>query len=704
MSSLLSSREKKIILLIINAKKHITIQTIAQEIGVSRRTILREMPGVYDWFIQKGYEVIRTVNKGLSLELTSQEKTDLLLSIEDADVIQYYTKHERQLFIITELLQTKDSQKLYYFASTLGVSEATISHDLNGVDEWLQNYDLTLERKQGYGVEVLGRERSKRKALINILYEMLDGKLLKNAVSNQLGLSKEKKSTTVDIRNKLLNMIDINTVQIIEHVITQSETDMGFKFAESSYTALAVHLALAIQRIQNGEKIVIQPDILENIKLFDEYIIANKLITSLETSMNLTIPEDETGYVTMHLKGARYKNGIYDTSILKFNELIISNYQLTSMINEMIKVAEKLTGYELRNVDSLLIGLVDHLRPAINRMQMNLDIRNPLLKKIKEEYKEIFEVSKACADVIQNHLGYSLPESEIGYIAMHLGSAIEQIKNTDTKSNRNFNIIVTCISGIGTSKMLAERIKKEFKTLNIVEVFSTTNVKDNWLQKNDIDLIVSTVHFENDIVPVISVNPLLLEKDVEKLNQKLQTLELLIKTSNQKEPTSSFERIKQINLYSEAIIELLNNFNVYKDLNITTYNDLIQKVSTTMTSRPEILQKEIVRREEIGSIIFTDEQVIFLHTRSEVIQDITVGIFRNKQVITNKDGSFKTAIVLLAPTDVPKEKLEVIGEVSSRLVSEENLLQDITYEYEESLRQKFEEYMNQFFNRKLKRK
>ena len=201
-----------------------------------------------------------------------------------------------------------------FFASVLSVSEATISHDLNDVAIWFEKYDLILERKQGYGVIVNGRERSKRKALISILYEMLDGEQLKNVVSSQLGLNKQSiNGSSSSIRTKLLNMINLETVKIIEAVITESENDMGFKFAESSYTALAVHLALAIKRIENGEKIVIKEEILENIRMFDEYVIALKLTKTIEKHMNVIIPEDETGYVTMHLKGARYKNGLYDT-------------------------------------------------------------------------------------------------------------------------------------------------------------------------------------------------------------------------------------------------------------------------------------------------------------------------------------------------------------------------------------------------------
>lgn len=704
MSSNLSSREKKIIVSIINSNEGITIKEISEDIGVSRRTILREIGGVYDWFTSKGYTINRNSSSGLSFSLTPEQKVELLQSLEDVDTIHYYSIRERHLYIITELLQATEILKIYAIANVLGVSEATISHDLNKVQEWLQSFDLELERKQGFGVVVNGKERNKRKALINILYEMLDGEQLKDAVSRQIGLVNNKDKNSNEIRNKLLNMIDLKTIKVIEDAISASETQMGFKFAESSYTALAVHLALALQRIKNGERILMAQEILEDVRLYEEFVIASKLIMNLEKHIHMEIPEDEIGYVTMHLKGARYKNGIYETSVLRFNELIISNYQLTSMINEMIKIASNMTGYDLKKADSLLVGLVDHLRPAINRLQMNLDIRNPLLSKIKEEYSDIFEVSKACAEVINLHLGVVLPESEIGYIAMHIGSAVEQIKNVKFKENQEYNIIVTCISGIGTSKMLAERMKHEFNNINIVEVFATTSIKDEWLIKNDIDLIVSTVHFVNETVPVIDINPLLLEKDVEKIKQKMASLSLVKRTHKQKESISPKEMIQKINEYSGAIIELLNNFIIDIKNTVLTYEEFVQIITARMSNDPKTLLQEITKREEIGSIVFEEEQVIFLHTRSTVVSEIKIGIFRNKNRLSYRDYQFDTALVLIAPKDVSKEKLEIIGEISSRVVSEENFLNDLKYSHEEDLYKKVEGFLNQFLSKKINRK
>jgi mannitol operon transcriptional antiterminator len=700
MSNVLSSREKKIIGLVLKASSSITLQEISDEIGVSRRTVLRTMPYVYDWFSKKGFDVERNASKGIHLEVSEIEKQELYAELNDEVIVHYYSKKERILYIITELLQTKNPLKLSYFAVVLQVSEASISKDLNSVEEWLSKYDLVLERKQGYGILVDGREKDKRRALVNIMYEMLDSNQLRDAVQRQIGMDESLKVTS-KIRKNLLDMIDVETITVIENAIKRSEKEIGFRFTESSFTALAVHLTLAYKRIQDHEVIAMRPEILEELKLQDEYIVAERLISYLKEILEVHIPDDEIGYVTLHLKGARYKNGLFDSNLLQYNEQIIGNYQLTLMINRMIAIASEESGYDLKKVDSLLIGLVDHLRPAISRIQVNLDIRNPLLEKIISEYPDLYKIAKTSCTVLDQTLGIKLPDSEIGYIAMHIGSAIEQIKNKSNIDIAEYNIVVTCISGIGTSKMLAERIKKEFDNLNIIEVFASTSVKDEWLLRNEIDLILSTVHFHNNTVPVLTVNPLLLEQDIKKIKQKLSTLNIVRNSNINIEKKDFKENLLRISKYSSAMLELIEGIKIVSNLKEKSYESFLNTIVSGISDDP-VLLLEIQEREQIGQIVFEEEKVIFLHTRSTVIDSLKVHVVRNKYIIHDGDKKYDTALVLVAPKEVDKYKLEIMGEISSKVVSEENFLHDLRSKSEEGLYQLILGFLESYLYKKIR--
>ena len=699
---MLTTRERNIIEVLLNTSNPITVQKIADSLGVSKRTIMRDLPFVDRWFETQGATLLRHPKQGLYLELDASKKTALQALLHDSEVALVYTPIERQTFIATEALLATDVLKLSYFAKILDVSEATVSHDLDAVSNWLQEHELTLSRKQGHGLWVEGTENNKRRALMRFLYERLDGAQLRDVMNtyvNTLHKEDTKPLTHTRITQKLLDMIDLKTIHLIEEAIHDSQDSMGFQFAESSYTALAVHLALAIKRLQNGELIDMAPETLENLRLFDEFAIAKNLTTHLAKHLKLEIPQAEIGYITMHLKGARYHHGLYDESVLKFNELIISNYQLASIINEMIRLAEKESGYPLKQSDALLVGLVDHLRLSINRIHMNLDIRNPLLDKIKEHYPDVFDLATRCAAILEQRLTIRLPESEIGFIALHLGSAIEAMKNKTPYARRRYRVVVTCMSGFGTSKMLAERVKSEFPNVDIVGVFSTTQLSENWLLEEHVDIIISTVPLDNRLVPVVTVNPLLIDNDLERIEVALKASALMQPHHGTIPKTSvSFDALELIQAYTSAVLELMRHLIIDDDIALT-HDTLIASVAARYTAAA-VIEKDLLHREHLGSIIFEEERVLFLHTRTQGITHLSVQILRLSKPLTYKEHTIETLLILLAPKEMSSAALDVISEVSRLCVSNDTFLQALRGMEATMLKQWFEQHFTSYIKEK----
>lgn len=67
-----------------------------------------------------------------------------------------------------DLLNAREPRKLFYYSNFLSVSEATISYDLDKIEDWLKAWDLNLLRKPGFGVVIEGREKDFRKAIIHL--------------------------------------------------------------------------------------------------------------------------------------------------------------------------------------------------------------------------------------------------------------------------------------------------------------------------------------------------------------------------------------------------------------------------------------------------------------------------------------------------------------------------------------------------------
>ncbi|WP_432403844.1 BglG family transcription antiterminator [Wukongibacter sp. M2B1] len=712
---LITSRIKQILEIICDTSDSITIKKIAKRLGVSTRTILREMPTVEKWLKDNGFELVKKPRVGIKLVATLEDKKRLKVLLDSELVEKTFTPEERQSLIISELLERKEPTKLFYFASIFKVSEGTISHDLDKVGSWIKKYKLDLVRKPGLGVYLKGNEKAFRKAMINLLYENLDENQILNIIRQNLTvITKAQESIEISTKNRLMNLIDKEIIREIEMVIRDAEESLEYSLTDSSYAGLIVHLALAIQRIKNNEKITMQDDILTELIHSNEYEIAEKIANQISKYLEVDIPNDEIGYITMHLKGSKMRNGAYKNDFKDIDEFIIGNFELTKLVNEMIKIAENESGYSLKDNENLLVGLVSHLRPSIDRLKMNLDIRNPLLSKIKEIYPEIFEISKKSAQVINKRFNVEMPEAEIGFIAMHIGAAIEKKRQRVSKANRIYNVVVACTSGIGTSRLLATRLKKEFKNLRIVDTVSTVQIKEDWLKENEVDLIISTVYLDEGSASIVNVNPLLLEGDIKKIESTVEKLgahrENIIKT-NHKLDCDLKERASALRDYGEGIFEILEGFFFEENLNVNNIEQLIEHISNSIGSNREdidSINNDLKAREKHGSTILSEKEIILLHCRTKGVNALKLGVVRisneNPIICLNGNGEeerIKTALVMMTPFDKNRRHLEAISEISRCMVDEPKFTDILVRGTSEDVYEEVNHILNRFLDSKI---
>lgn len=94
------------------------------------------------------------------------------------------------------------------------------------------------------------------------------------------------------------------------------------------------------------------------------------------------------------------------------HEAIISSIELikkrtSGLLNEHIHVA-----------------LTDHLMFAVTRISQGIEFKNPFLVETKTLYPTEFDIAKEVVQLIKERSGMELPEGEIGFIALHIHSAI----------------------------------------------------------------------------------------------------------------------------------------------------------------------------------------------------------------------------------------------------------------------------------------
>ncbi|PLR98673.1 glucose PTS transporter transcription antiterminator GlcT [Bacillus sp. T33-2] len=95
---------------------------------------------------------------------------------------------------------------------------------------------------------------------------------------------------------------------------------------------------------------------------------------------------------------------------------------LQETIISAIELIKKKTGATLN--EHIHVGLTDHIMFAINRLSTGIEFKNPFLTETKTLYPREFEIAKEVVGLIEQKTAIHLPEGEVGFIALHIHSAV----------------------------------------------------------------------------------------------------------------------------------------------------------------------------------------------------------------------------------------------------------------------------------------
>lgn len=680
----LTQRQREIIELLIKEDRFFTVSEIGKKMNVSNRTVSREIRDLDSYLDYFSCSIDSRSGKGIRFVGSEQSRGLLLENIKKSGEIKNYTQNQRIVYILTELLNASEPLKINNFTTELNVTEGTISHDLDKVSERLEKYGCKLVRKPGVGFYVDANESDKRRAIVDLIYENIEETELIDVIRNKDRLS-------VETRENLVNLISKNILYELEKLLIDNENKLKTTLNDRAYIGLLIHLAIAIDRINKGENIIIDKDYLNILKKCDEYIEAEKLSKAIGEKFNISMPEDEIGYITMHIIGnAGTKTSQIDDEIIKISSRILSN-------------AYGELGLNVKIDRQSIIWLATHLQTALYRIRMNMEIRNPLLEEIKNNYTEIYKVAIKAVKPIEIELGTKIPDSEIAYIAMHIGASVER----NRKNTIKYDVLVVCATGMGTATLLSTRLQNEYQNLNIVDVVSSLNIEEVLETNKDIDFIISTIPIDYGKIPLVVVNPLLLSNDKKLIDEFLKDFNIIDKAKETRAPRPIAKKdLNSLKDYLDAILEMLNNLFVVDILEVENLNLLIDHISNTIgrnDTEVSNIKEGLLKRESLGSTVLDQYNAILLHAKTTGVDRLIFGAIRLlKPIYIENDGNsskIDLAIIMLAPKDINKNKLSVMSFLSSKIVEDENFLFTLRNSEKDMIHELLEDYLNEFYEK-----
>ncbi|AEF16981.1 transcriptional antiterminator, BglG [Thermoanaerobacterium xylanolyticum LX-11] len=660
----LSDRQKFIIKSLIE-KGPLSIEDLSKLMNISKRTIDREVHEANK--ILKSYRCVITENESkYEIHGGNESLEEISKEIGPISYGSILSQEQRQIYMTLSMLLSKEPLKSTYFSYLFNVSEGTISMYLDKIEIWLKVRNLELIRKRGIGIKVEGTEIDKRKAVIELMYSYLP---LDEMLMYVYGDKQDKFIT--EFFNNIFSSEIINTAKKLVKLINETVVKIN---DDNNYFALFLHLATAIYRYMQDESIKLNKDIVDDILSSEQFSFIYKVDEIMkEHGINLT--DDELAYLAIHLNGKKY--------IYKKEGFIELGITLDDLSKELIEEVAKILKTEIKCDDKLIYGLSQHIETLIYRLSMGLQSRNTLIDQIKKYYGELFEaVNKACRLIFSKY-NITVPAEEIGYITMHVGAAIER-----QKSEKRLRALVICPNGIGTAKILSEKLKSAFPEIDSIEIGSIRNKDDG----KDYDIIISTVKLyedEDSLDNVITVSPFLTSDDIRKIRNLIDKIGFN-EDDNYLLPLklNDISRSESESSITKYFGETLKNLNISK-ISANGLNELIDVIVDeisnidVMSDKDEI--KELIKkREMMGNTVIPGTRIALLHTRSDKMIIPYIGIYRLSSPIKMRSIGFTyeevdTILVMLARKKEDNTVLEMLGEISIALVENDDFKDALKY-------------------------
>ncbi len=622
----------------------VTAASLASATGISRRTVLRELPDLEKWMDSHGFRFLRSPGLGLMLDEDDEGRARLYSLLAEDSGNMTLSKEERRQKLLLTLFGTQEPKKIYSLARSLDISENTLSSDLDAIEQTLSPWEIQLCRRPGVGVWLEGPPETLRRSL---------GTLLKTKFyARELHGLFRGTGTEASFLGAFFAPEEAKRLWTLLITFDQEEQ---LHFSEVHLTSLAVHILLTVRQLRLGISDFQVPE------------------TQLDTSRASRLAQRIGEALGVEFDAAGIRNlAMYLNAYGQGNEPDSREFELRYLASYLIRSVSNALAVDLSTYSSLSDDLYNHLRPMLLRLQNRMHNENPPLPELQEQYPELWQATRlACDNAKKAGLCPHISDEEAGYLAMHMGAVLER----EYLIQARLDIAVVCPYGLASSRFLAAQIKREFPSIHIAFCGSLQGLNLEELRKKRVDLIVSTVPIQIQF-PHIQVNTVLQEGD---RNLLRSAMEAERKRSQPPEAAKPDRRaaLRYTAEMSGQILSLLNHVVCRRIGSPRGKDDFIQEASRLFCQEQEQAQSiaaALWRRENIGSTYIKPLRALLLHCRTEAVSHCCLGYLCAKPSALVDGQRIEGALILLAPKDgqVP---LEIMQAVSALLIEEPALME-----------------------------
>ncbi|MCC4044845.1 BglG family transcription antiterminator [Enterococcus gallinarum] len=485
----LSRREKMLLQLLLAQKDFKPAAFFQEKLYVSLKTVYTDLASLEEKISSDGLTISRLPRKGVKLEGGQQarEKASKRIVTHEKKMDEYAPDY-RKLFIFANYFFSKKPMHYQAFADYFYVSYQSIKKDVDEIFAFCRKKNVAV------GMTANGLKFNEAESVQQSTFKAF--------------LEKYTDSARLD-HSAIQSLFEPRIVELTTALISEISLTLGRQLNSYFVESLTVSLEIFLSRICLGSHLEQQEELVfEKIKQMKLYMVGISFSERIERELAVLLTDTDIHYLCSLLLA----HGI--EPYMQITEKRAAN--VIAATEDMIEKMSRLLDTDLTQDHLLLQALLSHIVPMIHRLQNGMLVKNPLLKLIKKQYSTMFTLTKYAIGDLEKNFALFLTEDEVSFLTIHFQLAFEKVKVTK-------HVLIVCSSGLATSELIFNRIKRTISAATVLEIISGDKLASTSLEM--VDLIISTVPIEEVTPPVLYVSPLPTTEEIAMISANLSNID-----------------------------------------------------------------------------------------------------------------------------------------------------------------------------------
>lgn len=481
---MLTKRQSDIVSDLLHYNTWVSSAVLSQQLGISVRTLKSEVK-----IISTLHPTLITSGKS-GYKIDASQARELLHTQENSRIPQTY--EERKDYILkTVLLDSQASFDDLYRA--LCISSSTLKNELNKIRSELSDSNLFLHIKKDM-VFITGSDRAKRAVLLQLINKELEHSMFSfesiQRIFPSVNLSQ--------IRTAVTDILSAHEFFLDDYALINYLLHIALILASHSSRS-ATHRQISREINLDASKKQIADEIYQKVcfllpltpSLDDFYEASALMLTRITYKAREDYPAQES-----------------------------MDERFRELLNQIVQDVNFNYGIDLNN-SRFLIPFSYHVRNLLFRLQDGLKLTALQFREFKYEYPLLYSISVFVSQRIAQYAGKNIPECEIVYIALHIGTILEE---QNLLSNK-----LCCVVFAPNYYSIGERLGNQLTRLfpDNIYICNVVTSADQLYQESSVDLVfyVSSAPFQAPY-QVLNVHPFLTEDDIHNCFHRIEEIKL----------------------------------------------------------------------------------------------------------------------------------------------------------------------------------